>query len=145
MSKRETIRHEFVEFIPAELEQGVLYISIPYTTTTHLCACGCGNKVVLPLHPTHWKLTFDGETVSLSPSVGNWSFPCQSHYWIKNDRIDWAPKWSKERIESGRTRDRLNRERQLGAVERSQQAPEPSPSPPPQGIIGRLRGIFGRT
>jgi hypothetical protein len=42
--------------------------------------CGCGKKVVLPLHPTHGKLTYDGETVSLSPSVGNWSFPCESHY-----------------------------------------------------------------
>lgn len=113
MNAPQSIRHEFVEFIPEEVEEGVLYISIPYATTTHLCACGCGNKVVLPLHPTHWKLTFDGETVSMSPSVGNWSFSCQSHYWIKNGRIEWAPKWSKERIERGRTEDREGRERYL--------------------------------
>ncbi|MFC4855982.1 DUF6527 family protein [Actinophytocola glycyrrhizae] len=24
---------------------------------------------------------FNGETVSLSPSIGNWSFPCRSHYY----------------------------------------------------------------
>jgi hypothetical protein len=113
MTKRQTIRHEFVEFIPAELEEGVLYVSIPYATTTHLCACGCGNKVVLPLHPTHWKLTFDGETVSMSPSVGNWSFDCDSHYWIERDHIRWASKWSKEKIEAGRAKDRERREHYL--------------------------------
>jgi len=136
MSKRETIRHEFVEFIPEELEDGVLYISIPYATTTHLCACGCGSKVVLPLHPTHWKLTFDGETVSLSPSVGNWSFPCQSHYWIERDRIRWAPKWSKEKIDAGRAKDREGRERYL----RPRLEPDaiPTVAAVPPGRVARL-------
>lgn len=137
MSASHTIRHEFVEFIPEAVEEGVLYISIPYATTTHLCACGCGNKVVLPLHPTHWKITFDGETVSMSPSVGNWSFPCQSHYWIKDDRIEWAKKWSKEQVESGRARDRTNREHYL---EKTTEAPSPAR---PQGLVARLRGMFG--
>ena len=138
MNAPQSIRPEFVEFIPADLEEGVLYISIPYATTTHLCACGCGSKVVLPLHPTHWKLTFDGATVSMSPSVGNWSFPCQSHYWIKNDRIAWAPKWSKERIDRGRTEDRAGRERYQASSDNI-----PSPTPSAQGFTARLKAIFG--
>jgi hypothetical protein len=138
MTKRRAIRHEFVEFIPETLEEGVLYISIPYATTTHLCACGCGNKVVLPLHPTHWKVTSDGETVSMSPSVGNWSFACLSHYWIDHDRIRWAAKWSREKVEAGREKDRTNRERYLATTPEA-----PLITPQPQGFVSRLRGMFG--
>ena len=99
------LRHVFVEFIPDELEQGIIYISIRFATASHLCCCGCGNKVVTPIRPTDWKLIFDGKTVSLDPSIGNWSFSCRSHYWIRNNRVQWAPKWSPEQIERGRLRD----------------------------------------
>ena len=107
MNTHATIRHEFVGFIPDSLEEGVLYVSIPYTTAAHLCACGCGHEVVTPLSPTDWQMIFDGETVSLKPSIGNWSFPCQSHYWIERGRIRWAPRWTREQIDAGREHDRL--------------------------------------
>ena len=84
------IRHEFVDFIPKELEERVLYVSIKYCTAAHRCFCGCGQKVVTPLSPAQWRLTFDGESVSLHPSVGNWSFRCQSHYWIAHGRVKAA-------------------------------------------------------
>lgn len=106
MKRLDALRHEFVEFIPDDLEYGVLYISIPYATTMHLCACGCGNQAVNPLAPHGWLLTFDGRAVSLSPSVGNWSFPCQSHYWIREDLIDWSGAMSREQIDAGRVRRR---------------------------------------
>ncbi len=99
------LKHEFVEFIPDELEQGAIYVSIRFATASHLCCCGCGNKVVTPIRPTDWTLIFDGKTVSLHPSIGNWSFPCQSHYWIRNNRVKWAPKWSRAEIERGRAHD----------------------------------------
>ena len=105
MSQDIILKHEFVEFIPDELEQGKIYISIRFATASHLCLCGCGNKVVTPIRPTDWKLIFDGKTVSLGPSIGNWSFPCQSHYWIRNNRINWAPNWSRKQIERGRRYD----------------------------------------
>lgn len=79
------LTHEFVEFVPDQLEEGKLYISIPCSVVVHKCACGCGNEVVMHLSPTDWKLTFDGETISLYPSVGNWQFPCRSHYWIRKN------------------------------------------------------------
>ena len=99
------IEHRFVEFIPSTLESGVLYVSMEYGTATHLCACGCGNKVVTPITPTDWQLFYDGESVTLQPSIGNWSFPCESHYWIRASSVEWAPKWSKHMIEDGRVND----------------------------------------
>jgi hypothetical protein len=61
-------------------------ISKPARTKTK-CACGCGKEVVTPLSATDWKLIFDGKTVSLDPSIGNWGFPCRSHYWVRNNRM----------------------------------------------------------
>lgn len=98
------LAHRFITSAPDELDQGVLYVSIEYDTTMHLCACGCGHQVVLPLHPTAWRLSYDGDTVSMSPSVGNWSFPCRSHYWIDRGRIVWAPSWSDAEVAAGRCR-----------------------------------------
>ncbi len=99
--KLSTIRHEFVEYIPTELEQGVLYISIKYRTSSHLCACGCGLKVVTPIRPAQWRLLFDGETVSLAPSIGNHQFPCRSHYIIRRSRIDWMTQWTEDHAQRG--------------------------------------------
>jgi hypothetical protein len=83
------ITHKFVEYIPAyeELKEDTLYISISYCTAVHKCFCGCGNEVVTPISPNDWKLTFDGKTISLYPSIGNFAFPCQSHYWIEKDTV----------------------------------------------------------
>jgi hypothetical protein len=112
----ESLGHEFVEFVPERLDEGVLYVSIEYATAAHKCACGCGNEVFTPLSPTDWSLIFDGDTVSLTPSIGNWSFECQSHYWVERSRIRWAPRWSKEQINQGRELDTLAKERQAAVV-----------------------------
>ena len=101
-----SIKHEFVEFIPGQIEEGILYISMEYATAVHKCFCGCGMKVVTPLDPTDWEITFDGVTVSLYPSIGNWEFPCQSHYWIENNKVWRAKRWTKEQIAEGRALDR---------------------------------------
>lgn len=103
--------HEFVDLIPEELKEGIIYVSIPYSLVAHKCACGCGNEVITPLSPTDWKLTFDGESITLYPSIGNWNFDCKSHYWIRNNEINWSPKWSEEQIKAGRVRDKQNKER----------------------------------
>src|SRR5262249_41051928 len=84
------LKPEFVEFIPDRLEPGVLFISRRYSTATHLCCCGCGLEVVTPLKPTKWSLIERSGAVWLKPSVGNWSFPCRSHYWIEGNRVRWA-------------------------------------------------------
>lgn len=104
-----TISHKFVEFIPDVLEENTLYITIEYSTAVHKCFCGCGNKVVTPFSPTDWKLIFDGETVSLYPSVGNWSMDCRSHYWINNNKVLWSEKWSKKKIRANREKDKFEK------------------------------------
>lgn len=81
----------FTKSIPATPVAETLYVSMEYRTAVHLCACGCGTKVVTPLGPNDWILTFDG-TVSLSPSVGNGQQECRSHYYIRKDRVDWMPR-----------------------------------------------------
>ena len=87
---RTTIGHEFVDVIPDHLDEGVLYVCIPYTTAVHKCFCGCGHEVVTPLAPRQWSMIFDGKVISLTPSIGNWSFPCRSHYWIRAGAVHKA-------------------------------------------------------
>ena len=100
------LRPEFVEFIPDRLDPGVLYISRRYATASHLCRCGCEREVVTPLNPAKWRITERAGKVSLAPSVGNWSFPCQSHYWISADRVQWAPAMAPKAIQAVQARDR---------------------------------------
>jgi hypothetical protein len=114
MKQAPVLRHEFVEFLPETLKEGVVYISLSYATASHKCCCGCGNVVVTPITPTDWKLTFDGETISLYPSIGNWSFPCRSHYWIRQNQVEWADSWSEEEVESGRANDKAAKQKFYG-------------------------------
>lgn len=110
------VGHEFVEFIPDKLEPSTIYISLKYKTMAHLCLCGCGNKVVTHLSPTGWNVKFDGRTISVHPSVGNWNLPCQSHYWISGSTVKWAERWSKRRIDAGFARDQRIKHEFYGEV-----------------------------
>ena len=110
MKRELVLRHEFVDFIPNEVADGVVYVSIPYATVAHKCCCGCGMEVVTPLSPTDWELIFDGESISLDPSIGNWSFDCKSHYWIRRNKVRWADRWSQEEIDAVRSHERFVRQ-----------------------------------
>lgn len=123
--KRTSIKHEFVQFIPDALEEGTVYVSIPYATAVHRCFCGCGSEVVTPLSPTDWELRFDGKSISLYPSIGSWALPCQSHYWIRNDRVIWARRWSLEEIERGRRQERREKEEYFGGKGAKRDAGKP--------------------
>lgn len=113
--------HEFVDVIPEKPEPGRLYVCMQYATAVHLCCCGCGREVVTPLSPAQWRMSFDGESVSLHPSIGNWSLPCRSHYVIRNGRVLTAGRWTDEEIEQGRSRDRRARDRLFMSKEASAQ------------------------
>ena len=108
------ITPEFVDEIPTELDPGTLYVCCRYRAVKHLCACGCGVAINIPLHPTGWTLLCDGLSVSLWPSIGNWGEKCQSHYWIRHNRIHWAPKWSRRRIDIGRRARERDLDRYFG-------------------------------
>ena len=126
MTRRTVVRHEFTDIVPDKLEDGVVYISIPYATVLHLCCCGCQSEVVTPLSPGGWSLIFDGQSVSLWPSIGNWSFSCQSHYWIKRNKVRWARRWSQEEIATARRRT---------AAIQDRAAPEDSQHPAGTGTV----------
>ncbi|WP_334127926.1 DUF6527 family protein [Sneathiella sp.] len=100
-----------------------------YATVAHKCCCGCGLEVVTPLSPTDWKLTYDGVAVSLHPSVGNWSFPCRSHYWIDKGTVRWAGDWTQEQVNAGRAHDRRTKDRFFSEKTVSA-AGQPSGAPP---------------
>lgn len=120
--KQSTVMPEFVDFIPKELGDGVLYISEKYKTAAHKCMCGCGTKIVTPLKPGFWKLSVQNGLVSLAPSIGNWNHPCQSHYFITRNAVRWEGRMSRAAIEKARDRDARQANRLYG---------KPEPTPPP--------------
>lgn len=103
--KAKSLSPVFTETVPSSPEPGNLHISMQYETAVHLCACGCGTKVVTPLGRYDWILTFDG-SVSLRPSVGNGQQRCRSHYYVRNNRIDWLPPISAWATQAASARDR---------------------------------------
>lgn len=103
------LKYKFVEFIPDELEEGILYITVEYKSAVHLCACGCGNKVITPITPNGWKLTYNGASITLSPSIGNWNFECRSHYWIRRNEVVEAESWSQEYVDMKRRKKKKKR------------------------------------
>jgi len=142
MMRHSRLEHQFVEHIPENVEPGVLYISMEYGTAAHCCCCGCGEEVVTPFTPTDWKMTFDGETVSLHPSVGSWSLACRSHYVIRRGRVIEAGPWTDEQVAAERRRDRVAKARHFGAVIAPGGVPGPEPQPTaepvPTGFWQRL-------
>ena len=140
MSKRHDLMHRYVEFIPKELDDGVLYISDRFKTASHMCCCGCGQKVVTPLNPAKWHLTDHGPTVSLRPSIGLGALPCRSHYWIRRSRVDWySPMTEYETLRAQRADEYAS---QVYTGER----PPVAQSPAPPGIWARasISALFGK-
>ena len=114
--RQKTIQAKFIELAPAELEDGILYISEKYKAAIHKCCCGCGEKVITQLSPAHWRYSISRGEVSLHPSIGNWDMACQSHYWIKGNKVIWAGAMSQREIVAVKRRDRRDRTAQMAKV-----------------------------
>ena len=133
--KLKALTHEFVENIPQVVDDGIIYISIPYTTAVHLCCCGCGLEVVTPFSPTDWELNFNGDSISLSPSIGNWSFPCRSHYWIRQNKVKWAGDMSSSKIKEIRKKDEVAKNQHYGDKSKTKKLETPKPPSIPKETI----------
>ena len=96
----------WVDDMPSSLEPGNLYISAKHRLTEHLCACGCGAEVSLPLGRNEWRIEYDCESVSVWPSIGNWRLPCRSHYIIEKGHTRWSLAWTEKEIRTGQACDR---------------------------------------
>ena len=103
--KTQRLTIKFVESAPRPLSEGVLYISDRFKTALHLCCCGCGEEVVTPLNPAGWSYKQASGKVTLKPSIGNWSFPCRSHYLIINNAVVWAKPMSDQQIANVKAKD----------------------------------------
>jgi hypothetical protein len=140
--KLKSIRPEFVEFIPRQLEDGMLYISRRYKTASHLCACGCRQRVVTPFSPADWQLYEEGETISLHPSIGNWKYACQSHYLIRKNQIVWASQMSKQQIARVQARDIADTKNYIAATNAKKvaaaQGEGKMQDPAPHWSLGRI-------
>lgn len=145
--KFDVVKPKFVEFVPKVLEPGVLYISEKYKTVSHLCACGCGDKVVTPLSPVEWQLRNEDGVVSLHPSIGNWNYACQSHYWIRRNRIIWSGSMTKSQIARVQARDRVDKVRHVEMVNKGKDSAvreSNTRTRPSNSIIGRLWAALNR-
>ena len=105
MREKRAITHVFVDSVPTERDEGKLYVSMKFRTVVHNCFCGCGTKVVTPLKPSAWQMLFDGDTVTLQPSIGNSGHACGAHYWIRKGWALPAGRMTEADIERGRARD----------------------------------------
>lgn len=101
-------------------------------------------EVVAPFTPTDWKMTFDGETISLRPSIGNWTLKCRSHYVIDRGKVIEAGSWSDEQVEAERCRDRAAKARFYGQSPKIEPTVKAVPTRPTPSfwrrVIDRLLG-----
>ncbi len=138
---------EFVEFMPESPAEGVLYVSERFKLAMHRCCCGCGSEVVTPLSPAEWRLTRRGASVSLTPSIGNWSLQCQSHYWIRGNKVEWARPMTAGQIARVRERDLFDKARHIEVVNTEKTHEQKSVSrnsPAGRGLRATLRRWIGR-
>ena len=108
--RAESYTHEFADSLPEAscMDERVLCVCIEYSVAAHLCMCGCGAEVVTPFSPARWTMSFDGRSVSLNPSVGNWGSPCESHYWLKSGDVRWSRHFSKDEVAVVRRKDQAD-------------------------------------
>jgi hypothetical protein len=81
-----------VKHMPETKEPGILYVSKEFDLAIHLCACGCGGEAVTPLREPElnsgWILTQEANGPTLRPSIGHQKWPCRSHYFVTDGRIE---------------------------------------------------------
>lgn len=98
-----------VDRFPDTFQAGKLYWSEEFEISAHLCACGCGDVIYLPVGPVDYTITIHEKGPTLRPSVGNWNV-CNAHYLITNGEVQWAAKWTSDQIAIGRAKEDARRE-----------------------------------
>lgn len=76
--------------IPDDIEKDTIYISEEFGCSIHLCGCGCGSKIAIPIktkETSGWTLTKNPDgTVTFEPSMLHRG-GCKSHYYIRNSQF----------------------------------------------------------
>ena len=103
-----TITLEFVEYIPAngdDLISGNVYISMKHGMVVYRCPCGCEGLSEFMLDPIRYRMEYDGINVSFYPSIGISYLKCRSHYWIRDNQIQWCAPMEDWEIDKARRRE----------------------------------------
>lgn len=129
MARVDILKPVYVQYIPPadSIKAGELYISLEFQTTVHKCCCGCGLEVVTPLNHAQWKISNRNGKVSIYPSIGNWSYPCQSHYFIRDNRVVWAEAFSEAAIKRVQASDKQALDRYIANQNAVSQRPRGFP------------------
>lgn len=92
MTKLYEITPEWCDSFPKPHAPVVLYTRT-MEVALHACPCGCGKDVVTPLDSgaqPGWSLRVADDRVTLTPSVHCTGFECRSHYFIRDNKIEWC-------------------------------------------------------
>ena len=103
-----TITPEFVEYISDnedDLVEGTVYITMKHGMVVFRCPCGCGGLSEFMLDPIRYRMEYDGENVSFYPSVGIPYLECRSHYWIRDNQVQWCAPMEDWEIDRARRRE----------------------------------------
>ena len=85
--------YEQVNAAPKAMKPGVVYHDTDFEFAEMLCPCGCGHRITL-LVPEGHRISVDGITPSISPSIAVCDAPCGSHFFIQNGEVDWLAGFS---------------------------------------------------
>lgn len=80
-------------------------------------------------------MTYNGEAISLHPSIGNWQLQCRSHYVIDRGRVIEAGQWTRSQVGAGQERDKRAKAAYFAAPVNQAEADTPV-SPPPNEARG---------
>ena len=112
----------FVEYIPTEgkdLILGIVFISMKHNMVVYRCPCGCGGLSEFMLDPIRFRMEYDGSSVTFYPSIGISYLECRSHYWIRNNRIEWCAPMEDWESQEAQRRDLARALKVRNAGERS--------------------------
>jgi hypothetical protein len=118
--RKTRFKYEVVNSFPEKLRARTVYITADRDLAGHLCACGCEKEVITPLSPTDWSIKLNRRGVTLNPSIGNWAYPCRSHYFILDGNVVWEDNMSNETITRGRQKNRSRKLSYYGDMNGSQ-------------------------
>ena len=99
LRRRQRIDHvvqvESMSDVPKKLKGDLYIVGMSKPKWAILaCPCRCGDRIDVNLmasrQPT-WQVTKSGQRVTLHPSLWMPKEKCGSHFWIRQNRIDWVP------------------------------------------------------
>lgn len=96
---RQTSKYRKIVYLDRQPYSGVYYKTLYAVMAEGIpkwlllrCPCGCGEILKLPLmtnHNPHWQITNGKDGLTVFPSV-NVTDNCLSHFWIRDNHVNWA-------------------------------------------------------